>query len=169
VIEEDHEMHRGDLYVYCALLLSSGLSAAPLAQRPKPIHGVYNGETVVHALGTAGLMVALDEAGRGVATRTFLVTTSRPLPPGLDLRSANARVEHRGDGLYVALPREHRLLVVPLPGQGSVANRQDLAWTGLDVTEIGGVTELAEYRGSSQVLLVHLQLRRPEIVKMRSS
>jgi hypothetical protein len=147
-------MHRAALSVGCALLLlSSGLSAATLSRRPAPIHGVYSGEAVVHALGGAGLMIALDEAGHGVATQTFLVTTDRPLPSGLDLRSTSARIEHRADGLYVALPREHRVLVFSIPGLASQAERPDLAWTGLDVTEIGGVTGLAEYRGSSRVLL----------------
>lgn len=142
------------LAVYAAsLLLSTALSAATDAKAPTAITGVYSGEAVVHALGSTGLMIALDEAGRGVATRAFLVTTARPLPSDLDLRSTNARVERRGDGLYVALPREHRLLVLSLPGLDSRANRPDLAWTGLEIMEIGGVTGLAEYRDGSRVLL----------------
>lgn len=146
-------MNRTTLSVCAALLLlSSALPATPAAKVRTTVPGVYRGEVVVHALGSVGLMIALDEAGRGLLTQTFLVTTDQPLPAGLDLRSTDASVAYRKDAYYVVLPREHRLLVLSFPDQSSQASEPDPAWTGLEITRIGGLNAWGQGLGSPQHL-----------------
>jgi hypothetical protein len=146
-------MTRAALAVPAALLfLSSALPAAAAgedpAAPPKPHVVVYRGEAVVHALDGTSLMIALDEAGEGRVTRTFLVSTDEPLPTGLDLRSRDATIESRKDRYYVALPREHRLLVFTMAGESSRPSAPEPAWSGLEITRIGGVNAWGNGRGA---------------------
>jgi len=135
-------MARAVLSVPAALLrLSSALPATPEATACGEISGVYTcrGEAVVHALDSESLMIVLDEAGQGLVTQTFLISTDQPLPAGLDLRSKDAKIEYRRDGYYVALPREHRLLVFTLSEDSPRASEPDPAWTELEITRIDSV------------------------------
>jgi hypothetical protein len=132
------------------LILSSALPANTADQdsAANPRDHVYTsaGEVVVHAIGDQGLLLAVDKEGRGVVTETFLVTTYRPLPAGLEFRSTDAKVEYRKDAVYVTLPRAHRLLVISYPDDESREGGPDPrpARQEPGVTRIGSLSTLSD-------------------------
>ena len=129
--------------------LSLGAALLFLASAIPAAAAAYTGEAVVRPLGSKALMVALDEAGHGVVTHTFVMRMHGSLPAGLALRSAHAEVEYRKDAIYVTLPSAHRRLKLPYP---SGDDNDDSAKSSPDpapVRQANGITEIDGMSGFS--------------------
>jgi hypothetical protein len=103
----------------------------------------------------------LDELGEGAATKVFVAGVGHDLQNTISLRSAGARIQRRDDTLYVALPREHVLVVfsrgrirsAASVGAGTPTGKSLLPWARTEVTTIDDLTMLAEYSGKLRMNL----------------
>jgi len=145
-------VHRGLSVVGLAFLAASALAA----EKPGTGNGTYASEAVVRSLGGHRVVVALDEAGSGIATRLFYVETRGPVE-ALALRSPGARVESSENGLAVFLPRENRRLVFAFAAGSHRPGALDPAAEaaspeGFALTRIARVVSLTEYAGDGRSL-----------------